>query len=228
MHLSVPAFPKLALLLSLTGLLVGREISFRITPSYISQATLQLAPAPGSAPADLRPDVAVLEQQVLSRTSLSAIIKDPHLDLYRSERTRQPLTEVIETMRTRDLHITLARTTPAGATPLVAPFMISFTTSDPVKAHDVVQILITKFVDANLDRQPAPPVPPETVDQVAPLPERINLDVLDPPSLPVTPTRPDRAAFAFVGFGSGFLAATTIAILRRGARPANSLPAVSA
>lgn len=247
MHLSLPAFPKLALLLSVAGLLAGWGVSYLVAPTYVSQATLQLSQKPGSAPADLRSDVNAMEQTILSRTSLQTIILHPRLDLYRSERSRQPLEDVIETMRTRDLQIAFAG--PA------AVFTISFRASDPVKAHDVVQTLITRFQEANLDRQRGlahamqqrtddqigkmeariavlekrlgiPPSPSEPLDQFV---DRrslgTNLDVVDPPSLPIKPAKPNRAIFAFFGFGSGFFAALIVAIFRRPVRPAISFPA---
>jgi uncharacterized protein involved in exopolysaccharide biosynthesis len=50
MHLSVPSFPKLALMLSITGLLAGLVVSSVVTPTYISQAMLQVTGPTGSAP----------------------------------------------------------------------------------------------------------------------------------------------------------------------------------
>jgi hypothetical protein len=41
-HFSVPLFPKLALLLSVAGMLTGLGISHLVTPSYISEATMTL------------------------------------------------------------------------------------------------------------------------------------------------------------------------------------------
>jgi hypothetical protein len=230
-------------------LLAGWGVSFLVTPSYVSEATLLLVQRSVSAPAELRPDVGAMEQQILSRTSLSAIMTDPRLDLYGSERSRQPLEDVIETMRTRDLRITLA-----GATGASAAFTISFAYRNPVKAHDTVQTLITKFQQMNLERQrvPAyvtrqrtydqidrmeariavlekrlgiPATPPEPLDQAAPRSDGSYLNVLDPPSIPVKPVKPNRAIFAFFGFGSGFIAALIVVIFRRPVRPAIPFPA---
>jgi hypothetical protein len=207
---------------------------------------LKLTRKPSTAPANLGPDIVAMEGQVLSRTSLSAIITDGHLDLYRSERSRQPLEDVIETMRTRDLQIALAGT--GGA------FTISFAASDPVKAHEVVQSVITKFREVNLQRQPVPvyikhqrtydriermdariavlekrlgipPAPSEPLDVLVPVSNGTNLYVLDPPSLPVNPTKPNRYIFASFGVGAGFFAAVIVAIFRRPIRPAIRFPA---
>jgi uncharacterized protein involved in exopolysaccharide biosynthesis len=246
MHLSIPAFPKLALLLSVAGLLAGWGASFLVTPTYVSEATLLLEQKPGSAPAELRPEIGAMEQTIMSRTSLSTVITEGRLDLYRNERSREPLEDVIETMRTRDLHFSQAGTASA--------FTISFTYSDPKKARDTVQTLITKFQETNKERQsvPAyvkrqrsydqidrmeariavlekrlgiPPTPPEPLDQPVPAYEGTNLDVLDPPSLPVNPVKPNRSVFASVGFGAGFVASLIVVILRRPVHPAIPFPA---
>lgn len=249
MHLSVPAFPKLALLLSVAGLLAGWGVSFLVTPSYISQATLLFAQKPGSAPVDLRPEIGAMRQQILSRTSLSAIINDPRLDLYGSERRNQPLEDVIETMRTRDLHITLPASPPEAAA-----FTVSFTYRDPAKARWTVQTVITEFQKANLARQRVPvyvkhqrtydqidameariaalekrlgipPSAPEPLDELVPVSDPIHLDVLDPPALPINPVKPNRTVFAFFGFGAGFVAALVVVIFRRPVHPAIPFPA---
>jgi uncharacterized protein involved in exopolysaccharide biosynthesis len=242
-----PTFPKLALLLSVAGLLAGWGVSFLITPSYVSEATLVLTQKPGSPPTGLLPDIGAMELQVQSRTSLSAIIRD--VDLYRSERRRQPLEDVIETMRTRDLRI--------GPSGTPAAFTISFTASDPAKAHDTVQALVTQFVDANVERQGAPayvkrqrtydqidgmeariaalekrlgmpPTPPEPLEQIVPASGGTSLEVLDPPSQPVNPIWPDHLRFMYIGFGSGLIAALIVAFFRRSARPAVPFPTVFA
>ena len=45
MQLSVPAFPKLALMLSITGLLIGLLVWALVPRKYVSQADLQVADA---------------------------------------------------------------------------------------------------------------------------------------------------------------------------------------
>ena len=147
MQLHVPAFPKLAVILSVTGLAIGLAASFLVTPTYISSAQMELIYGP-AAPAEGRvnlPERLIhIQQEILSRTSLSQIIQDPRLDLYKSERERIPLLDVIEQMRGRDLTIRIQ--SPASD---YVPFTISFAYSDPVKARDTVQVLVTRFVDSN-------------------------------------------------------------------------------
>ena len=245
MQLYVPAFPKLALALSIAGLLGGLAVSFVVTPRYVSSSEMQYAvanPDPGHPVRDLSEALMQNQQEVLSRTSLSRIIQDPRLDLYPSERTRIPLEDVIEKMRREDIQIT--RDNPGSPSHSYLAFKVSFAYRDRIKAQQTVQALITRLEEANIisqrislrvkrqrsygevDRMEAriaalekrlgmPPVPPEPLDQFAPVDAGLNLDVLDPPSLPLKPVYPNRFAFMFAGFGSGFAAAIVIAIFRR-------------
>jgi hypothetical protein len=230
-------------MLSITGILAGLAISFAVDPTYVSTATMTLGDSlVSSAPSGVRPNLreyfAQMQNEILSRTSLSAIIQDPHLELYMSERTRIPLVDVIEKMR-HNAQITMEA---PGCNYLV--FRITFTYPDRAKARDTVQALITKFEEDNVVRQrvPAyvkrqrsddqidrmeariaalekrlgiPPSPPEPLDQFAPVPGGIVMAVIDPPSLPVQPVEPNRSVFMFIGFSAGIAAALVIAIFRR-------------
>ena len=243
MQLSVPAFPKLALMLSVTGLLAGLTISFAVDPTYVSTATMTLGDSlVNSTPSGIRPNLAEyfvqMRTDILSRTSLSATIQDPRLELYKSERAGTPLEDVIEKMR-QDTPITMEA---PGSNYLV--FRITFAYPDRVKARDTVQALINKFEEDNrvrqrvpvyakrqrsydqIDRMEAriaalekrlgiPPSPPEPLDEVAPVSGGIVMEVIDPPSLPVQPVKPNRSIFMAMGFGSGVAAAVVIALFRR-------------
>jgi uncharacterized protein involved in exopolysaccharide biosynthesis len=243
MQLSVPAFPKLAFMLSITGLLAGLAISFVVDPRYVSTATMTLggslvnSPSPGVRP-NLREYFAQMQNEILSRTSLSTIIQDPNLELYMSERAKIPLEDVIEKMR-KDTPITIEA---PGSNYLVV--RITFAYPDPIKARNTVQALIAKFIENNLVRQRAayakrersydqfdrmeariaalekrlgmPPAPPEPLDQFAPVASGgVVMKLLDPPSLSTAPVYPDRFRFMAAGFGAGLAAAVVIAISRR-------------
>jgi uncharacterized protein involved in exopolysaccharide biosynthesis len=262
MHLTVPSFPKLALLLSVAGMLAGWGVSFLVTPTWISQATLQITPKQVSdgitqttINQQLSERIGQMQQEILSRISLSRIITDPRLDLYQDERASQPLEDVIQTMRTQDIHITIAS---LPGERRASAFTISFAYRDRTKAHDTVQALITRFQEENLTSQRnqqnmvsnfvnqqhsrdqlnkmeariavlekrlgISPTPPEPLDQPAFLSGE-NLDVLDPPSLPLKAAKPSRYVFAFFGFGSGIFAALIVVIFRRPVHPAMPFPA---
>ena len=189
MQLSIPAFPKLALMLAIAGLLIGLLVSYLVTPTYSSRSELFLEGSTvGSI--SLGDYLAQTEKEVLSRNSLSRIIQDPHLDLYPEERARIPLEDVIETMRTR-----IRVDTPPGADQGHLTFSIAFAYRDRVKARDTVQALVTRFNEANFTSA------------------HTNLTVLDPPSLPVA--LPNRSVCMFYGFVAGIVAASFVAIFRR-------------
>jgi hypothetical protein len=203
MQLSLRTFPKLALMLSIAGLLAGLAISFVVTPRYVSEAAMAFE---GSADgANFLEYLTQCENEVLSRTSLKGVIQDPRLDLYPEERAGTPLEDVIETMRRRNIRIRLD-----GRGPGRLSFHIDFTYRDPVKAQRTVQALLVRFQDANLH-----------------LPAPVNLSVLDPPSLPAKAVFPDRWTFMAMGFGAGVVAALLVAIFRR-RTPPMPLPAQAA
>jgi LPS O-antigen subunit length determinant protein (WzzB/FepE family) len=244
MQLTLPTFPKLAIALSVVGMLAGLGASFLVTPRYVSTATLQLGDSFGSANADdPGQQVSQIANEVLSRTSLSATIQDPRLDLYQRDRSHIPLEDVIENMR-RDV---LIRPLPSSGQQYFA-FMISFTYSDRIKAQSTVQAMVTKFLDSNILHQRIRLDGARRLrsgDQISRLEERIailerrlgvespgsdsddesswreahNLSVLDPPSLPVEPLYPNSSYFMATGAGIGFAGACVIAVFRRKAPP---------
>jgi hypothetical protein len=251
MHLNLPSFPKLALMLGTAGILLGFGASFLVSPDYISSAVLAVEQNPEAtgAPSSRRnlPEYTMaLQNEILSRTSLSSIIHDPRLELYPRDLARYPLEDVIENMR-KSLRIRAA----GGAGVDVHnywPFEITFDYADRVKAQQTVQTLITKLIDANLVRQRTPAYvirhrtydqidrmeariamlekrlgitspPPESLDQPVMADAPIQIVVVDPPSLPAKPVSPNRAIFASFGFGGGVVIALLIVILRRKAPP---------
>jgi uncharacterized protein involved in exopolysaccharide biosynthesis len=141
------------------GVVTSVVVAFVLPNTYISQAEMQITPSQISSSivqttlSQLLTDrIQQMENEILSRTSLSNIIQDPRLDLYKTERANQPLEDVIETMRTRDIRIQIV-SLPSGSGMKASAFTIAFSYKDPHKAHDTVQALITRFQDANLTTQ---------------------------------------------------------------------------
>jgi len=193
----------------------------------------------------LREHVMASQNEVLSRTSLKFLIEDPRLDLYPEERAKWPLEDVIEKMRTKDLKITaLGERAPAAGDVGYLPVEISFAYRDPHKAQQAVQVLLTRFQESNLtrQRQPAALNRQRSTEQVARLEARItvlekrlgiapgssepaiaapvefavfNLGVVDAPTLPQLPAKPNRVVFMAGGLAAGMAAALVIAIFRR-------------
>ncbi len=139
------------------GLVISIAVAFMLQNVYVSTATLEITPKQVSDSIvkttlnqELTDRIGQMQQQILSRTSLSAIITDPRLDLYKEERASKPLEDVIEAMRLNDIRITMD-SVPGDRH--VSAFTISFQYRDRTKAHDTVQTLITKFQEANLTTQ---------------------------------------------------------------------------
>jgi capsular polysaccharide biosynthesis protein len=120
------------------------------------------------------------ETKVLSRTSLSQIIQEPSLQLYPSERRLEPLEDVIESMRRRSIHIAVL---PDGHT-----VQVSFSYTDKKKAQAVVRMLIVKLSHAFEGAKTG-----------------LNLEILDPPSLPEFAASPKRWTMSITGLACGLV-----------------------
>ena len=146
---------------TLFGTVVAVVVAFVLPNTYISTAVMRITPSqisanivPTTHNQQLTERIMTMQQDILSRTSLSNIIQDPRLDLYKSDRASRPLEDVIETMRTRDIAIRIIELPGSilerrGA----SAFNISFSYPDAHKAQQVVQTMMTKFTEVNLTSQ---------------------------------------------------------------------------
>ena len=141
------------------GAIAAGFASFAVPERYVSTATMRIFPLPGrAAPLEIEPADRLREiaEEVLSRGSLSEIIQRPSLDLYRAERSRRPLEDVIQDMRRRDIRIA---PTPVPGLAGLGPegnFQISFEYADRDKAEAVVSGLATKFTELNVKAEHTP------------------------------------------------------------------------
>jgi uncharacterized protein involved in exopolysaccharide biosynthesis len=141
------------------GIVIATVVAFLMENTYVSTAQMQITPqqisasiVPTTINQLLAERIMSMENEILSRTSLSAIIQDPRLDLYKADRDNKPLEDVIETMRSRDIKISI-QSLPSGNGTRASAFSISFSYPDRLKAQQTVQALITKFTDANQNAQ---------------------------------------------------------------------------
>src|SRR5271168_2826958 len=88
------------------GLVVATVVAFMMQNVYVSQAVMRITPSQisenivaSTINQRLTSRIQQMQQEILSRTSLSAIITDPRLDLYKPERASKPIEDVIETMK---------------------------------------------------------------------------------------------------------------------------------
>ena len=182
MQFSTWSFARLAVVLGISGLILGAAGSFLIAPVYLSEAVLRVEPlaAAGSvaSPDAVNDMVAHLRHLIFSRTQFALLINQPSLNLYRNELKTTPLEDVIERMR-GDMTIDTSADS----------IRIAFRYTDPVLARMTVSEVIARLKDlaANYRRVASP----ETVN--------FNLMVLDVPSLPVRPYFPTLGMVATTG-----------------------------
>jgi len=221
---------KVAAAITAAGAIVAAAISFTVPPRYVSSAVIQFAPRPDP----LRPAsplaiqeraadrLAQMETDILSRGSLAEIIQLPALDLYKKERYRIPMEDIVLQMR-RDIRIEPLPRADGGMAPFV--FRVSFANPDQFKAQAVVRHLATKFSEQNATlnhwqgalyqafwqdqakAHHAKPAPPPPVGA--------RLEILDPASLPASPVRPNRLVFLAWGLAGGLLVGLQAALSLR-------------
>lgn len=218
MHFSSGAFPKQALLLSMTGMLIGGASSYLMPNMYQATAVMTVRPRRGSedpvAGQEVKRQYEELIQEmtamVMSRQSLAMMMSDPHLDLYRKERQNEPLEAVEDRMRSHTQVLINAGPPQPGKSATV--FAIRFTYPDRRKAHDAVQMIVTRFIDVS------------TQIALARKFDRGYLELIDPPRVGDYPVSPNRGMVAAAGFVGGFLIAALMAIVRmiRGTGPSTA------
>ena len=174
--LTVPSW-KLAALTAAAGAIVAGTISFALPGRYVSTAVLR---------ASATQLVAQQTQEVLSRSSLAELIQRPSLNLYRRERYRMPMEDIIEQMRTRDIRVQQSG----------GELRISYAYPEPEKAQAVTRALTTRFIESersfNLFRtlawqQILPDSPPPS-DEV--------FEVLSQPASPIALLPPTASLFS--------------------------------
>lgn len=205
MQLSTWSFRNVTVACGLLGLIIAAGWAFSLPNIYVSRAMFRVDAAmksetkPAADSQALADHVNRISQSVFSRSSLSEIIQRPGLNLYKSERKRKPLEDVIEHMK-EDILINLVRRSPSSP----AFFDISFRYPDPIVAQEVTTALEAKFMDTN--QRFARNADPKNV---------ASLDLLDPASLPRNPTAPNRWQITLLGLLVGLLAGILIAGIRR-------------
>lgn len=189
-------FGKILAIGGLAGVMVASAVAYMKPSEYVSTAVMRIAPAKlteGASPVEFRMRAQALlrqmQQEILSRKSLAEIILRPSLDLYRANRVRYPLEDIVLEMRNKWIRI--RPVAPAGnlGAPAMA-FEISYAYPNKFKAQAVVRELVTKFIEQNL---------------LTPVGVVENLEVLDPASLPDRPESPNWPQMLMWGLIGGLL-----------------------
>ena len=181
------------------GLIIALAATLFMTPQYASTATIRILPPEGAAQVDIGAAINQASQQAFGRAEMLNMIRT--LNLYPGERTRMPQEEMVDLMR-RNIRISAGPAIVGGRT--IPAFGLSFTYPAPQTAQKVVNNLVMRVIDANLQsrRQAAPA-------------RSTTLEVLDPGSLPTDPIFPNRRSIAAAGVGAGTLLGAFAALVLR-------------
>jgi succinoglycan biosynthesis transport protein ExoP len=141
------------------GLVISCVVAFMLPNTYVSSAVMRISPAqisdalvPSTVTQQMNERIAQMQQEILSRTSLSELIQRPTLNLYRRERDSEPLEDIIERMRTQDVKINIMSLAGQGNRPASA-FTLSFSYPNKFIAQAVVQALISRFTESMVNVQ---------------------------------------------------------------------------
>src|SRR5450759_1170742 len=139
------------------GCVAAVVVAFMWPDTYVSTAVMRITPqqisdrlVPTIANLQMQQRLQSMQQEILSRGQLSELILRPALDLYRKERARYPLEDVIQDMRNK---YTRLQTVDVGGKGGASAFTSSFSYPDRFKAQAVVNALVTMFMDQNIQVQ---------------------------------------------------------------------------
>lgn len=178
MQLSQSTSAKIVAAFAAAGLLIASVSGIVTHARYVSTAVVRTPDDSGI--------LARAEQTVLRRTSIASLVMQN--DLYHAERERQPLEDVIETMRTRDIHISVERN---------RTVRISFAADDPRRSQRITDLLMQRL---NFEMHAI---------------GGKGFQLIDSPSLPQAPISPNRLLAATAGLVIGTLAGLLFALLRK-------------
>ena len=139
------------------GLVVSVVVAFLWPDTFVSSAVMRITPqqipdrlVPSNLNTQMSERLNQMQQEILSRGSLTELIQRPSLDLYKKERASKPMEDIVEMMR-KDIHLAILET-PATSSgkKMASAFQISFSYPERYKAQAVVAQLVTKFTEQNV------------------------------------------------------------------------------
>src|SRR5215813_10587650 len=124
------------------GLVIAVVVAFMWPDTYVSQAVMRIRPqqiSPNLLPTvlnmQLQQRLNSMQQEILSRNGLAELIQRPSLDLYRKERQKYPLEDVIQEMRSKAIRIQAVEVAAGGQGRVASAFTVSFAYPDRFKAQ---------------------------------------------------------------------------------------------
>ena len=124
--------------------------------SYESRAVIRILPqqvpinmVQPAVNQDMGDRISAMSQSILSRAQLTGIINS--LGLYPRERSRMPIEDLVEEMRTKKIQIYPVNSISSGNQQKAVPaFVIQFSYENRLLAQKVVQELVSKFLDESV------------------------------------------------------------------------------
>src|SRR5436305_4781089 len=142
------------------GLVLSTVIAFLWPDTYISTAVMRITPqqvperlVPSAVTTQMADRLQQMQTDILSRTSLAEIIQKPSLDLYKKDRNKLPMEDIVQDMRNRYIRITPLADAGGASRKFASAFAVSFMYTDRYKAQAVVRELVTKFTEQNVTVQ---------------------------------------------------------------------------
>ena len=134
--------------------LVASVVGVYLYPdSFVSQAVVKIVPqqvpqnmVQSAINQQMSDRINSMAQTILSRTVLTTIINS--FDLYKRERARMPIEDVVEQMK-RAIQIQPVAS-PTGTADRIPAFAVSFSYDNRLIAQRVVQDLVSRFIDENI------------------------------------------------------------------------------
>jgi hypothetical protein len=219
MQITSWSFGRITLAGSVVGILVAAAFSFAVPVHYLSHVVVTVTPAEGSAPESTSVQVANVERYAFSREALTSIIQEHNL--YPHERAHMAPDDVIDKMRKSISVYPLMPASPKNRDAF--SFAVQFDYSDPHVAQQVNAELTSRVIEGNLRMRlhslsiisqvnPGSMMGGGVFSSSGPV---FQFMVLDPPTLPLKPSSPNRTQFAAVGLFAGLLAGLSLAIAVR-------------
>jgi len=144
------------------GLVISVVVAFLWEDTYVSTAVMQITPqqisarlVPSAYTSEMQDRLNQMQQDILSRSSLSELILRPSLDLYPKDRPHRTIEDIVQDMRNKAIKIQMVDLSSASGnnSKMASAFAISFTYTDRYKAQAVVRELVSKFVEQNVKVQ---------------------------------------------------------------------------
>ena len=142
------------------GLVAAVVVAFLWPDTYVSTAVMRITPqqipdrlVPSMMSSQMAERLQQMQTEILSRSSLAEIIQKPALDLYKKERSRLPMEDIVQEMKNKHISIIPVNDAAALGSRFASAFQIRFSYTDKYKAQAVVRELVTRFNEQNFTVQ---------------------------------------------------------------------------